>query len=394
MVAAMPGCARATRFGRAVVSRGGIRVLTCCSALAATGCLYDWSRDSRVDAGKEPVETGNVPVETSKDGGLDARVATSVDAAPISPADGAPISAVDASGAVEMDLPATANPDHAPAEAGVGKDAATCDQPRLALTPALPEFMIVLDRSLSMEQAARWEPAVRGVKSATGDTDAQVAFGLTLFPPDSLQCDANAPVVSPAAKNASVIARTLDATLPNGFSPLGAALDAVADFFAKRAVALPAALTPVVVLITDGVPACAGSTDAADRPMQQAAATSAVQRLSAAGIAFHALGYQLDPDAQAFVTSLANLAGAQRYHDVQSAGQLSSELRQLALANTPCTFAVPKHVTGVATLEIAGKPIAPTGFAFATGELTLKGHTCDAYRAEVGPISVVPSCQS
>jgi len=63
------------------------------------------------------------------------------------------------------------------------------------------------------------------------------------------------------------------------------------------------------------------------------------------------------------------------------------------LANTPCTFVVPRDVSQVTSVELGGKPLTPTKYDFSPGQLTLKGITCDMYRAAVSPLAVRPSCE-
>jgi len=265
----------------------------------ASGCTYDWRRELAGDAGRTEVAgPGDLVGDARVEPGKDARI----DAARELRGDAARDATVMAPAGEEKDAGQTSD------GSGPEKDAAVCERPLVTLTRTLPEVMIVLDNSLSMETGQRWEPASRGIRVAIGDTEEQAALGLAFFPGKSVECRADAPAVVPAAKNAANIGFALDSTRPNGPSPLAAALDSVIDFYSRRPPLSSGAPPLLVAVITDGLPSCSVATDLADKETQQSAARTAVQRLTAAGVVFHAIGYQLDPEAETFLTSLSALA--------------------------------------------------------------------------------------
>src|SRR5262245_26062200 len=60
--------------------------------------------------------------------------------------------------------------------------APVCQVVQLVASPYVPDMMIVLDRSSSMEEGGRWRPSVSAVRRLTMKLENSVRLGLTLFP--------------------------------------------------------------------------------------------------------------------------------------------------------------------------------------------------------------------
>lgn len=197
------------------------------------------------------------------------------------------------------------------------------EQPIECTSPP-PQLMIVLDRSGSFarrpdgtlppnteqgKSETRWHIMIEAITSVTATLQAQVQFGLTLFPYDpngndgrdcsnldtwladylppesnDLSCQPGEVLVSPSSMNGAAMNAALDRDTTGlcSFTPIGAGLAAAhADL---DAVAMPE-FQQAAILITDGADNCDGDTGYSTNSLESADA------MAEAGISVYVLGF-------------------------------------------------------------------------------------------------------
>lgn len=315
-----------------------------------------------------------------------------------------------------------------PVQSGV--DSGVCAVKVIDAYGAVPDVLIVLDRSSSM-LATRWEPSRQAVKTITRDFEGLIAFGLEYFPgvdgdlgglggvagglgaiggaggiggfggllggggqggidPTQLQCGGTEKLDVPLMlRNAAAIAASVDATGPLGLTPTGAALDTALQILGDRSPQLDATVKPAyVLLVTDGDPRCdPRNADVA----QQRAARAAVQALKSANIPTYVIGYQIDPLFVGLMNELAQLGGTLRYHPVESGAQIEAALREITKDVVSCKFSLdtePPDVKRV-RVQIDGVSIplnSPDGWVIQGKNITLIGGACATLKDGKGHI--------
>lgn len=147
---------------------------------------------------------------------------------------------------------------------------------------SMPDVMLVVDRSYSMVNSEdRWTPALRAISQVTQALEAEVSFGLTLFPdPTSNAVDATelnqcqswgrdlfsceedvsacAPgrvLVEPTLNNSLAVRENLNTypPLPNQATPTYSALQVAAQALINQP---NQGNQKVIILVTDGMPGC------------------------------------------------------------------------------------------------------------------------------------------
>jgi hypothetical protein len=162
-----------------------------------------------------------------------------------------------------------------------------CESNTVRTARVSPEMLIVLDRSLSMQQGSRWTPSVSGLKAITSALQADVAFGLMAFPGTSggnapidcfalsdpqrmgeclalqdlggsgMTCNAGSLNVPVGYNNAATIAQALDGMAPDGATPTAVTLQAARAELEKLVTGPDQLASPkYVLLVTDGAPNC------------------------------------------------------------------------------------------------------------------------------------------
>lgn len=209
-------------------------------------------------------------------------------------------------------------------EQGPDASAPEPGEPAIACASALPQLMIVLDRSGSFARRpdgtlppnteegraeTRWAIMIDAISSVTVALQNDVQFGLTLFPYDpngndgldcsnldtwlteylppesnDLSCQPGEVLVSPGAMNGAAVGAALDRDTTGlcSFTPIGAGLSAAhADL---NAVARPE-YQQAAVLITDGSDNCDGKEGYDSGSLESADA------MAATGISVYVLGF-------------------------------------------------------------------------------------------------------
>jgi Mg-chelatase subunit ChlD len=276
----------------------------------------------------------------------------------------------------------------APTNPGGSSD--VCEKVHLSATQTTPDMLIVLDRSGSMGLEGRWQPSVSAVRSIVSGLQAQIRFGLALFPdpaaagsssrggvqidasscisdPDPLGCvtrllaDAGVAVntgttggpcapgkiVVPVGLNsASAIDTALSMTTPNGGTPTPDTLRNLVDQFAVTPAPDEPPRSQFILLVTDGQPTCPNGGGSLTTQPDIDASDSALEMLTARGVRTYVIGYNTsgpgNEDVAAVLDGFAQRGGTGDTHHrpVEDEASLASEFQRIAAAAVSCSFAL------------------------------------------------------
>jgi Mg-chelatase subunit ChlD len=299
----------------------------------------------------------------------------------------------------------------------------------------IPDFMIVLDRSGSMQPQAgidcsktdlgslitcgilgidcndpalkgttqcggtsaaadRWTPAVAAVKSLTKMFEAKVNFGLTTFPGDGgggrndNGCATGAQRVPVGLMSAAAIATALDATKPEGNTPTGPTLDAVLKQIQSKKTSPDDVVPPqYVLLVTDGQPTCPMGGNGGNNPAAHQATIAAIDALSKAGVKTFVIGYDASVNAQLAkqLTEYAQHGGTNNFYAVQDGPSLVSQFTSITSVVAECSYQLdkkpddPKYVL----VELDGQKLnldTPDGWIIDGSNVTIQGNACTTLR--------------
>lgn len=198
----------------------------------------------------------------------------------------------------------------------------------IALLPgsalAKTDIEFILDASGSMRAAmggsTQMEVARQAIKSALDALPPDASVALRVYAHRAEQSDKAASCVDSellipfGPLNKSLISAKVDAVQPRGYTPIAYALEqAEKDFGIERE------STHVLVLVSDGEETCGGD------PVK------VVQGLIARGfkITLNAVGFNVDPKAQAQLKAIAQAGGGQ-YYDARDPAALAGALKEIA----------------------------------------------------------------
>ena len=156
----------------------------------------------------------------------------------------------------------------------------------VAVARLSPEFLVVLDRAISVEPD-RWNTLLSAVAAMITQTGSSVDWGLYAFPTGGAACSTamvgDAIDVMPAPDDAThVVAHLAAASTFTGGTPTAAAIDVAAAYMFSRTTVNPKFL----MLVTDGAPTCGGKMGSlTSDPVQAVAdAVAAIAQAKAAGL--------------------------------------------------------------------------------------------------------------
>lgn len=254
-------------------------------------------------------------------------------------------------------------------------------------------MLIVLDRSGSMMSEAggapKWTSAVNAVRSVTSQHDAEIRFGLMMFPGTS-SCSGPSYPVTVGDARAAEISAALPATATGSGTPIAAALTAASN--APELV--DATRASYVLLVTDGKENCGG------RPGQ------VVQSMFAQGIKTYVVGFGDEVDAN-MLSAMAVAGGTARagtpsYYQADDSASLLSAMSAIAAGASGCDFKLAQAPPDPSRiyLYIDGQQAARdsnkvNGWEYnsATGRVTLYGPTCSAVSANpAAKVQIVYGC--
>jgi Mg-chelatase subunit ChlD len=299
---------------------------------------------------------------------------------------------------------------------GATSGGGVCESNSIQTQRLSPDMLIVLDRSLSMEQGWRWDPSVNGVKAITAALQADVAFGLMTFPGTSggsvlpgtdLTCATGSLNVPIAHNNATAISQALDATSPEGATPTAATLQAAHAELGKIVVSPDEVASPkYVLLVTDGAPNCTngsfggGGQDSA----AVAASVSAIQTMAQSGIKTYVVGYDTQNDA-ALRSALDQMAraggtGDTAHRAIENESGLIAAFQQITSTALSCEFALEKQVADKIYVRVAldGRQLVvddPNGWVLSADrrKVLLQGSACSSLSGPGHLLNVTVECQ-
>ncbi|MBL8914075.1 MAG: VWA domain-containing protein [Archangium sp.] len=197
-------------------------------------------------------------------------------------------------------------------------------------------MLIAFDKSGSMNDPivmggmSKWVIATTAIKQVTMQYDAQIQFGLMLFPEgasNALQCVPGPVSVAVGDRRAPQIASTLDMNMPGGRTPIGGVLTAAG--MVPELVDMTRA--NYVMLVTDGAETCQGD-----------GVMAATQNLAQRGIKTFVIGFGGEVDA----TNLSDIAvaggtprpGMPRYYQADDATTLLQAFNTIAQGALGCEY--------------------------------------------------------
>jgi len=285
-----------------------------------------------------------------------------------------------------------------------------CVPESLALSPATPTVLFVLDRSGSMSTVfdagqSRWRVLVAGLASTLPSVDSTMEIGGLVFPSDGRStCTVPTPFLSPGLDRVAALVADLQAITPSGGTPTADAIDvATQAILSVRAASSARAL----VLATDGGPDCNAALDpgtctcsgatgrggrcrSADQCLDDTRTVDRIAASLARGVPTYVIGISGDVIGTDVLQRMALaggrplVGGVQAYYAARSAADLQSALAAIRDQVALCTYltaSVP-DAHGAIAVTIGGATIredATDGWSWANrdnGELRLSGAAC------------------
>lgn len=235
----------------------------------------------------------------------------------------------------------------------------------------------------------RWEGSVAAIESVTRSAQAQIDFGLMMFPtvgalpgPDKVICQAGSVSVPVKASAAAAISDALRGVEPNGATPTAAALRAAKKTLVDEARGLPdlASAPGYVLLVTDGVPTC--PVDAEPGPTY-----AALDALREAGVRTYVVGYGIDPKSEAGMTmgTMATRGGTPHFYPAEEQTELLAAFDEIASIIVSCDYALaqpPPRVDAFVRVRVDGGdvPRGADGWTRDAKTIHLEGATCEKLR--------------
>lgn len=251
---------------------------------------------------------------------------------------------------------------------GTGGDS-VCEVVQLVTNPQVPDMMIVLDRSGSMEEGGRWQPSVSAVRKLTTDLQARIRFGLALFPESEdfnfmtsstnggftisigggSSCAPGSVVVPIAEMNAAPIDMQLDMTRPSGGTPTAETLMKLVADYAEMEPAPDMQPHPkFVLLVTDGAPTCPAGRGEDTNQADIDASYAAIEALAERGVKTFVIGYDTaTPGNEMLAEVLDGFAqrggtGDQQHRPVEDEASLTAALESITATISSCSFTLDK----------------------------------------------------
>jgi len=277
---------------------------------------------------------------------------------------------------------------------GAGGGAPSCGGELFSSTRVQANFLIVLDRSGSMEEKlpsgpSKWSLATASVKAVTASNEAAIRFGLSMFP-GAAKCSEGSNAVEVGDLAASKVAMALPGTATGSGTPIGAAL----LLASKRPELTDMNRANFVLLVTDGMENCSGDP------------VSAVKDMAKRGIKTYVVGFGADVDP----TRLQQLAveggtarlGTTKYYQADDQTSLNMAFSQIAAGAAGCDFKLAKVPPDLNKIYVAvdgnlinRDPTKKMGWDYnaQTSRLTLYGGACDVVqKSGAAKVQIVYGC--
>ena len=279
-----------------------------------------------------------------------------------------------------------------------------CEARSVSSTPTIPEMLIVLDRSGSMNPSGnelgtdRWTGSVDAIVDVTSSFDRRIDFGLMTFPAylpntgllDEVECAPGAVDVAIASGSSTAIADVLGSMPADGRTPTAPSLEVALELLAQPQAADGVAARPrYVLLVTDGDPNCgSGSLGNGTDTVARQQTIAAIQALADAGIKTYVVGYQTAGTTFAQQLDLMAAAGATGetvHRSVASGADLSASFEQVAARVISCSQTLESPVLDPSYVQVTVNGAARAFNAESDGwtlgaddrTVTLTGAACD-----------------
>ena len=259
-------------------------------------------------------------------------------------------------------LAACSSTSNSPPDGGGGVDSgadATCGGVSLDLTYVPPSFLIVLDRSCSMENQivpnttkTRWQVAVEALSAAVVTHDNDLAFGLTLFPDiTGAYCTQDAIPIPVGANSGAAISSMLAAALDPS-DPLYPDSPCVTniDTGMSQVQTDPSMMGTgqrYVMLVTDGAQSGNTTSTGANNcggEAGDARTLQTIKNLKHDGVKTFVVGFGGNVDIAALnsfaAAGGAALAGTQKFYAAESPAQLEQAFASIAELAASCEYTV------------------------------------------------------
>jgi hypothetical protein len=302
---------------------------------------------------------------------------------------------------------------------GGGIDDMECGRESFELVRKPAKILLVLDRSGSMkdppdgstDSSTKWDLVVPAVNQAITETDADVAWGLKVFPEgEGESCVAGSVTnnidVPLAPLNAATVVAAVNVTTPEGNgTPTGDAVTAAAGYL-QSLTAAGDTDQKYILLATDGEPSCAGTSEGQEgaRPYAVAAVTAA----ATAGFHTFVVGVSTTKTNATQALNDMAVAGleprpqnnplATKYYLANTKDELVSAMKAITGVVASCRFdlasapPVPDHV-GVL---ISGEKVPAEGWSYTSASntsLEVTGVWCDQIKAAAaGDVQIIFGC--
>jgi hypothetical protein len=318
-----------------------------------------------------------------------------------------------------------------------GATGGICQSSTVQTERVTPDMLIVLDRSLSMQQGSRWAPSVSGLKAITAALQSSVGFGLMAFPGTSggsapvdcfalgdvertaeclalqdlggtgLTCTTGNINVPIGYNNAAAIAQALDGMAPDGATPTAATLQAARAELDKIVAGPDQLAAPkYVLLVTDGSPNCSNGSLGAGAPDLTAvsASVSAIQAMAQNGIKTYVLGYDTQSDAtlRANLDQMARAGGTGDtvHRAIENESGLIAAFQQITTRALSCEFALDKQVIDKTFVRVLldGAQLGvddANGWVLSTDrrKVRVQGTACNALSSVGHTLNVTVECE-
>ncbi len=259
-----------------------------------------------------------------------------------------------------------------------------CDSEVVEAQAVPPNFLLVLDRSGSMDRENRWQEATGAIDQILTNFETRANMGLMMFPNDAT-CGVGAPQVSIAANNGNNIRASL-ASLPpqygSGSTPIAATMSAV--YANSYAVASQGENN--MIFISDGGESCGGGNPPGDSAMQ----IHTQQGVNIFSIAFTASANT------ATLNTIANQGGTGQALQATDQSSMVAALESVFEDALPCRFALSDAAPSASSIFIyADGTEVPSGWSYddTTNEIVFDQTTCESLRNQgVEKVDVVFGC--
>ena len=288
--------------------------------------------------------------------------------------------------------------------AGVGNE---CTKFSVASQRAIPDMLVVLDRSSSMapsgndSQTDRWSGSVEAVIDVSQRFDDRLSLGLMTFPAvgsgRSQQCAAGSVNVPIGPRSGDEIAEVLGEMRPSGFTPTAATLEAVRDVIGSATVVDAVVPPKYVLLVTDGDPNCSSSWSSGGGfgqpdPEARQQTITAIRSLTDLGVRTYVVGYQTAGsgfEQQLDMMAAAGGTGERTHRSVESGDDLVSAFDEIASRAVSCSYKLEQPVSDASYVLVQAKgktrAVGNTSDGWTLGPdmqtITLTGAACDAVQA-------------